>query len=228
MIQALYIDARGPYPALLGAANCWDASRDARGYAGPDPVIAHPPCGPWSSRGAVSANYEGSEHDCAPRAIDQVRRFGGVLEHPAHSLLWKRLGLPKPGAPSDRWRGFTVEVTQVEWGHVARKPTWLYVVGVSPKTVERLIAERPFPGREPTHWLSGFREHSRRKQTGAAVPPGIKVCSAQQRRRTPIAFAEFLIALTLAAESYARLDQPGGRCGSSPPQGANSTDKESA
>jgi len=51
--------------------------------------------------------------------------------------------------------------------------------------------------REPTHWCSGGR--TKRPGMGATVPPGIKVCSAQQRRRTPVAFAEWLLELAATA-----------------------------
>lgn len=47
------------------------------------------------------------------------------------------------------------------------------------------------PTRAPTHWCSGVHTKGARGET----PPGIKVCSAQQRRRTPIAFAEWLLEL---------------------------------
>jgi hypothetical protein len=142
-----------------------------------------------------------SDADCAPRAVEQVRRWGGVLEHPAGSKLWEHCGLPYlagaasgylvegPSPEADRWGGYTIELDQVEWGHVARKRTWLYLVGV-PRTA---LEAPPFPGREPTHYASGGRTQSSRK--GAPVPAGIKVCSAQQRRRTPPLFAEYLIRL---------------------------------
>lgn len=181
-VAALYIDPRGPYPKMTGV-DCWDETRDARTYAGPHPVVAHPPCGPW---GRLRHLYRGAEHDCALVAVEQVRRFGGVLEHPARSVLWSAAGLPLPGC-SDL-HGSAIEVEQVRWGHPARKRTWLYVVGVD----RQLLADQPTP-REPTHWASGGRTPSSRR--GGAVPPGIRVCSAQQRRRTPPAFAEWLVAL---------------------------------
>lgn len=226
MIAALYIDPRGPYPTLCGcydrrapghicslSVDCWDASRDARKYDGPHPVVAHPPCGPW---GRLRHLYRGNEHDCAPRAVEQVRRWGGVLEHPAGSLLWDN-GLPckrpsgthckhaaEDGGPccecgyehlpysdhaEDSLGGYTIEVDQCEWGHVARKRTWLYLVGVPREALEA----PPFPGREPTHYASGGRTKSSRN--GGAVPEDMKVCSAQQRRRTPQLFAEYLVRL---------------------------------
>jgi hypothetical protein len=187
-VAALYIDPRGPYPKLLGPELCWDEKRDARTYAGPWPVVAHPPCGPW---GRLRHLYRGSEHDCAPLAAAQVRAFGGVMEHPAGSLVWKSKArpLPLPGEMPDAWGGYTIEVNQCDWGHPARKRTWLYLVGVP-----RAALTFP-PSREPTHWISGGRGRAGKKAKTTPVPPGIKVCSAEQRRRTPIAFAEWLISL---------------------------------
>jgi hypothetical protein len=178
-VAALYVDPRGPYPSLPGV-DAWAPPRDARIYDGPLPVVAHPPCGGWSS---LRHLYQGDDTDCAVRAVEQVRAFGGVLEHPAHSRLWGALDLPDVGL-SDRW-GFTYEVTQVSWGHVARKRTWLYACGVD----YALLSRTRRVGGTPTHWVSGGG-------TGrGATPPGIKVCSAQQRRRSPPAFAEWLVML---------------------------------
>lgn len=161
-----------------------------------------------------------SDRDCAPRAVEQVRKWGGVLEHPAGSKLWDECDLPPPyetpldGLPehSPLWRkhnawplwidgrasdgfGYTIKIDQCEWGHVARKRTWLYLVGVPREALEA----PPFPGREPTHWISGGRKHDR-KGSGGVVPDGIKVCSPQQRRRTPPLFAEYLVRLARAAK----------------------------
>lgn len=124
---ALYVDPRGPYPALLGAERCWDEKRDARLYTGPAPVVAHPPCGPW---GRLKFLCKHQDPSCGPRAVAQVRMFGGVLEHPQHSSLWKFCSMPTPSDPPDAWGGYTLEVRQVAWGHCCEKPTWLYIVGV--------------------------------------------------------------------------------------------------
>lgn len=252
MIAVLYIDPRGPYPKMglnqsdpdpvnwAQRVDCWDATRDARLYAGPHPVVAHPPCKHWGRLKHLAhvqcsneaCEWHGkqpdsprslqcprcrsilvSDADCAPRAVEQVRAFGGVLEHPAGSLLWEACELPVPfrtyadcqggsisesvdecGDPLlDSFGGYTIELDQVEWGHVARKRTWLYLVGVPREALEA----PPFPGREPTHWVSGGRRHDR-KGSGGIIPPGIKVCSAQQRRRTPPLFAEYLVRLARA------------------------------
>lgn len=200
-VAALYIDPRGPYPHLAGV-DCWDLKRDARLYDGPWPVVAHPPCGPW---GRLRHLYRGAEHDCAPRAVEQVRAFGGVLEHPAGSRLWEACELPPPQyhwavrigyrAIVDAFGGYTVELNQCEWGHHARKSTWLYLVNVSREALE----PRPYLGREPTAWVSGGRNRSR-KGSGGVVPDGVQVCTAVQRRATPPMLAEYLVRLARAAE----------------------------
>jgi hypothetical protein len=128
--------------------------------------------------------YRGNGHELALGAVGVVRELGGVLEHPAHSRLWPAAELPAPGKPTDAFGGFTVEVEQVRWGHPARKRTWLYFV--------RPTRALPVPPpREPTHWASGSRKAH--ETTRGHVPPGIKVCSAPQRRRTPPAFADWLL-----------------------------------
>lgn len=206
-VAALYIDPRGPYPKMEGV-ECWDESRDARLYDGPHPVVAHPACGPW---GCLKHLYLGGEGgpELAPRAILQVRRWGGVLEHPAHSKLWaeapgiyppddyrsRRYPLPRPGCGPDVFGGYTIAVNQSDWGHVARKPTWVYMVGICPEDV----TPAPYPGREPTHWIGGGHDFPGRKSKSAPIPEGIKACSAQQRRRTPPLFAEWLVSLARAS-----------------------------
>jgi hypothetical protein len=183
-IAALYVDRLGPYPSMLGV-DAWDEARDARRYNGPDPVVAHPPCGPW---GALRHESKFQDRYLALRAVEQVTRWGGVLEHPANSKLFDFASLPKPGDPPDSYGGYTVEVEQCAWGHVARKRTWLYLVGVPREALES--------GGEchVTHWIAGGRNPNRKGQ-GGFRPPGIKACSATQRRRTPKAFAEYLVRL---------------------------------
>ncbi len=195
-VAALYIDPRGPYPKLLGSEMCWDEHRDARTYAGPWPVVAHPPCGPWSSLRHLHTRPE--EKAFGLLAIKQVRRWGGVVEQPASSRLFleSNVPLPFPGE-CDSYGGFVVEVEQCAWGHVARKRTWLYCVGVP----YRKVIESMRTGGTPTHWCSGGRT-KRPNMRGPVVPHGIKVCSAQQRRRTPVAFAEWLISLADQAHFY--------------------------
>lgn len=198
-VAALYVERGGPY-FTMPDVDPWDRERDARLYAGPWPVVAHPPCGPWGNlRHLCVPNRDRlNDADCGPIAVDQVRRWGGMLEQPAGSKLFDHCGCAKPTlSPGsfvvDKFGGIAIEVCQVEWGHPARKRTWLYLVGI-----RRPHITPPLPGRAPTHWVSGGRLHNR-KGSGGIVPPGIKVCSAQQRRRTPPAFARWLVDLAVTA-----------------------------
>lgn len=138
------------------------------------------------------ARYSRSQPvDLGPVAVAQVRRWGGVLEHPARSRLWQHCGLPRPGELPDAWGGISIEVEQVDWGHVARKQTWLYLVGLAGVSLPRV------PKREPTHWICGSR--NRTTNTGGRCPTHLKFCSSEQRRRTPPAFAEMLVGLARQA-----------------------------
>lgn len=189
-VSVLYCDPRGPYPGLV--RDWYDETRDARTYAGPNPVVCHPPCGPWGRLRHLSRHQP---KDLAPIAVAQVRRWGGVLEHPAGSLLWEHCGLPLPSELPDAWGGITIAVDQCDYGHVARKATWLYLVGI--RSIDATPARR-----EPTHWISGGRHPSRKTYVGhrGYAPAHIKFCSAQMRRRTPRAFAEWLIDLASRAQ----------------------------
>jgi hypothetical protein len=188
-VAALYVDPRGPYPGLV--ERWYDEARDARTYDGPWPVVAHPPCGPWGRLRHLSRYQDPS---CGPRAVEQVRLYGGVLEHPERSLLWVHCDLPRPGELPDGFGGITIEVCQVDYGHVARKRTWLYLIGV------RQVGAKP-PAKEPTHWVSGGRNPGA-NASGAHrgyAPAHVRFCSSQQRRRTPIAFAQWLLELASKA-----------------------------
>lgn len=174
MIAALYVDPTGPYGAL--DVDCWDKERDATLYRGPGPVIAHPPCGPWG-RYAWKSQEDPST---AVIAAHQVQRWGGVLEHPADSKMWRELGLPRPGESG--MVGETIAVRQCDWGHRAEKPTWLYIVGRS-GPLPAMPAPQPAPD-APKPYRSGRQ------------PRGVlETLSKRQRRLTPPAFAEWLVAL---------------------------------
>ena len=45
-VAALYVQTGGRYFNQSGI-DPWDITRDARKYAGPHPVVAHPPCQLW-------------------------------------------------------------------------------------------------------------------------------------------------------------------------------------
>jgi hypothetical protein len=152
-VAALFVSPAGPYAGLEGV-EVWDAERDARLYDGPHPVVAHPPCERWGRywHGGPSARVrraKGDDGGCFAMALMAVRKWGGVLEHPAASSAWAAFNLRTPpragGWVSAGWcGGWTCCVDQGHYGHRAQKATWLYAVGVplpslvwgkSPRTV---------------------------------------------------------------------------------------------
>lgn len=126
---ALYVTPSSVYKSMPGV-DCFDQYRDARSYRGWLPVVAHPPCRSWG-RLRHLANPRPDEQETGLHAVMQVRRCTGVLEHPSGSLLWVAAGLPRPGTGVDAWGGFSVSVDQSDYGHPARKSTWLYIVSES-------------------------------------------------------------------------------------------------
>lgn len=150
----------------------WDAERDARLWPGGAPIVAHPPCAQWAALKGL-ATPDAALKALAPLAIELVRQWGGVVEHPAGSSLWSYCGLPLRG--TDIYGGRTVGVLQMWWGHKARKATWLYVCGV------RSLPPIPYPG-------LGMRaayviDSSRRRELNRQCVP------KSEREHTPEAFA---------------------------------------
>lgn len=140
MIATLYVASNGSYANLAGV-DPWDEKRDARRYAGPHPVVAHPPCQRWGKFWAGQPLYikrtgirkkKGDDGGCFEAALRDVRKHGGVLEHPRDSFAWTHFNLNKPPRSggwikADAYGGWTCCVEQGRYGHYARKPTWLYV-----------------------------------------------------------------------------------------------------
>lgn len=138
MIAALFVQRNGVY-FNRPDVDPWDESRDARGYSGPHAVIAHPPCSRWCRlAGLVEARWghaHGDDGGCFASALASVRRWGGVLEHPAYSLAWAAHDLNPPPTGggwvnADMIGGWTCYVEQGRYGHPAKKATWLYACGV--------------------------------------------------------------------------------------------------
>lgn len=139
-VAALFIHESGCYVGLPHV-DPWPISRDACLYSGPYPVVAHPPCQLWGAMAAVNFARYGGEHNrpgndggCFASALSSVRRFGGVLEHPAKTKAWAAHGLARPAGIG--WQqtpdGWVCEVWQSAYGHRANKATWLYYTGDAP------------------------------------------------------------------------------------------------
>src|SRR4051812_28296119 len=132
-IAALYVQTNGCYSGLDGV-DVWGIERDARRYNGPHPVVAHPPCERWGRfwHGSTRKPHQykmGDDGGCFEAALNAVRTYGGVLEHPADSNAWRHFGIAPPmrgcGWMSAGDRGYTCYVEQGHYGHFSRKPTWL-------------------------------------------------------------------------------------------------------
>lgn len=157
-VAALYVDPRGCY-AGLPDVEVWDEQRGARTYAGPHPVVAHPPCARWCRlAGLVEARWgyrRGDDGGCFAAALDAVRTWGGVLEHPAYSDAWAAYGLPRPPRGGGWQRGlcggWSAHVEQGRYGHLAKKATWLYACGVEelPNLVWGGAPDRPSGDNRP-------------------------------------------------------------------------------
>lgn len=129
MVAALFVSERSIYKTLKDV-DCWDKERKAELYSGPFPVVCHPPCGQWGRlRKFAKVNHE--EKNLALKAIDFVRIYGGVLEHPESSLLFDDVLLPKPGK-TDLYGGFSIKINQKWFGHPCEKKTYLYFCGITP------------------------------------------------------------------------------------------------
>ncbi len=132
-VAVLFARADSHYKTLNGV-DVWDIERDARTWPGGTPLVAHPPCRAWG-RLRHLARPRPDERALALLAVDQVRRFGGALEHPRCSTLWPTCGMPQPGQGRDHHGGWTLGISQHWWGHRAEKLTLLYIVGCAPADV---------------------------------------------------------------------------------------------
>jgi len=196
MIAALYVETNGHYLGIPDV-DPWDIRRDARGYAGSDPVVAHPPCSRWCRlAGLVEARWghkRGDDGGCFAHALESVRRCGGVLEHPAYSDAWAAFDLPVPPRSGGWVRGlcggWSCHVEQSRYGHVAKKATWLYAYGVE------LPAMRwgSSPDSEIHALVSWCGNHTKSSEKRPRV--GKAVAS-----RTPIEFRDVLIGMARSAE----------------------------
>lgn len=135
MIAALFVATGGCYFGLLDV-DPWDEARDARRYNGPWPVVAHPPCDRWHQLSAVNHKRWGwvinEDGGCFIAALEAVRKWGGVLEHPAETRAFRFHNIPEPGRGG--WQrtfdgDWITEVDQAAYGHRCRKRTWLLYHG---------------------------------------------------------------------------------------------------
>jgi hypothetical protein len=201
MIAALFVQSGGCY-FNLPDVDPWDEARDARLYAGPHLVVAHPPCERWGRywSGGPSARVrriKGDDKGCFAAALAAVRRWGGVLEHPKDSLAWAHFKLSRPPhsggwVPADTIGGWTCCVQQGWYGHKARKSTWLYAHGVRLPQLNWGAAPGDFVRLD-----EGF--HSKEERARAIKTGACQRLSKNQRAASPLAFRDLLISIANSA-----------------------------
>ena len=174
-VVSILCAARKSVYHAMDAVEVYDARRDALTFSGGTPIVAHPPCRGWSAKCRHQAKPEPGEMDLGLWCCDRLRDCGGVLEQPAWSHLFAAGRLPAPlHDDGDLW---TVQVEQYWWGFPTPKPTWLCFCGVDPADVE-------LP----------FRLRARGSRKANRYDAWSKL-TAKKRSATPIAFAEWLVAI---------------------------------
>ena len=182
MITVLFAREDSIYK-LMPECDVWDKNRDALNWRGGNSVIAHPPCRLWG-RLRTFANVVPGEKELAIWAVEQIRRWGGVLEHPYGSQLWNHCGLARPGRPRDMYGGWTLAMPQFWLGHKAEKATWFYIVGCEPDEVPQV----PMIFREPEYVVQTRKRINYRPHIPKA-----------DRDRTPFEAARWLIHIASTA-----------------------------
>lgn len=199
-VAALFVETNGCYFGLPDV-DPWDEQRDARLYGGPWPVVAHPPCERWGRywSGGPSAKVKrqkGDDGGCFAAALEAVKKWGGILEHPAHTHAWKAFDLIHPEFgrwKQDLWGPWVTEVAQGAYGHRARKLTWLLYVGPKPPPLNW----DPCAGRERLD--EGFHSKAERDAARAAGIPPRKRLSRVENLRTPLPFRDLLLSIARSA-----------------------------
>jgi hypothetical protein len=229
VIAALYVERAGVYYDMPDV-DPWDEERDARRYAGPWPVVAHPPCARWGRYwyGGPSVTERrtlGDDDGCFSAAVAAVRRWGGVLEHPEASHAWGAHGNMRPQRGGGwSWAGdgigWTCCVEQGHYGHRARKATWLYAVGCElpvlrwGPSVARVRLDREFHTAEerrmfmrpPPGMSQELRDRRRqwlrvREAATGKVHCGPERMGRRERMATPLPFRDLLLSMARTVAS---------------------------
>jgi hypothetical protein len=220
-VAALYVEPRGCYVGVPGV-DPWDEARDARQYAGPHPVVAHPPCQRWGRfwHGSTRKPHQyqlGDDGGCFRAALAAIRRYGGVLEHPADSRAWDVHGMTKPPRPggwvkvdplADRddvpqeWKDdrnmWTCCVYQGHYGHPSGKATWLVTAGIAREDLPELKwgkTEQRLPA-----WMIERYGYEKARRIGVVAMVGGKNKTAI-RNATPEPFRDLLLSIARRAHN---------------------------
>lgn len=205
MIAALFVEAGGVYCGLPDV-DPWPEARDARLYAGPHPVVCHSPCQRWGKywHGSTRKPHQfklGDDGGCFRAALNAVRTWGGVLEHPCDSHAWAHFGLRKPKRhagwqSADDMGGMTCYVEQGHYGHMSRKPTWLLAYSDAP--LPGLIWTKGAQRLHPAYLAKHGYEKARR--CGMVAMVGGKDKQATREATTP-EFRDILLQIARSARA---------------------------
>ena len=222
-IAALFVATGGVYFDVADV-DPWDEPRDARRYAGPHPVVAHPPCQRWGRYwyGGPSAKVRqvrGDDGGCFAAALWAVRLWGGVLEHPEASAAWRTFDLnlpPREGGwvAADFVGGWTCCVEQGHYGHRAQKKTWLYACRV------RHLPSLRWGASGVVHRVDGCGFHTTaervreldgktRKEWLAARGVAVERLSHHERLATPLPFRDMLLGIARGCRGDYELTRAG-------------------
>lgn len=171
----------------------WDVDRDARNWPGGRQIVAHPPCGPWGQLAGM-CNATQAEKDLGPWAVEQVRKWGGALEHPIGSKLWRHCGVYQNGT-LDEFGGFSIIFAQWWFGHKAEKWTRIYFCGITHDQLPPV----PFKIGEASHCIAQSRKNQRLRARPEVTKP--------EREHTPRGLAIWLLqtaALCRPAAAYSK------------------------
>lgn len=207
-VAALFVEEGGAYYGLPHV-DPWPEARDARGYAGPLPVVAHPPCQRWGSLwfgqpGTVKRTgvrkKKGDDGGCFAAALAAVRKWGGVIEHPWGSAAWSHFDLntpPRSGGwiAADWVGGWTCCVEQGRYGHYARKPTLIYAYGTElPKLLWGFSDANIDPALIARLGFARARKRGAVATRGGGIDRSIRIHS-------PIAFRDLLLGIAASAKT---------------------------
>jgi len=192
IVAALFVQSGGVY-SDVDCVEAWDERKDARKYTGNYPVVAHPPCQLWGKFAKINYARWGGEHNkpgndgrLFESALDNTRRVGGVLEHPAQTYAWDKYGLTKPkciGWTKVNDNEWVCEVWQSAYGHSCTKRTWLLYVGKTPPFNLR------WGRKKGSHQICGHDQRGKSKNK--------PTLSGKKASATPPEFRDELIRLAL-------------------------------
>ena len=206
-IAALYVETGGCYYGLPGV-DPWDEARDARLYAGPHPVVAHPPCQRWGKLWAGQPLWikrtgerktKGDDQGCFRAALAAVCKWGGVLEHPWGSHAWPHHNLNTPERAggwiaADFHGGWTCCVEQGRYGHYARKPTLLLAYGCDLPNLRWGISAAKFPQSAiDKHGLAWCRRQGELAFQGGGTDSAPRIGTPQEFRDLLIGMARSVV-----------------------------------